>query len=94
MKPVNLSEAKTHLSSLVDEAKAGAEIIIAKNGKPAARLVPMGPAAEPAKPRRFGFWAHYKDWNPPDVFPETTQEEIELWENGPIFPDDEKKEPE
>jgi prevent-host-death family protein len=36
---LNLYEAKTQLSSLVDQAAAGAEIIIAKNGKPMAKLV-------------------------------------------------------
>lgn len=36
---LNLYDAKTRLSALVDEAAAGAEIIIAKNGKPLARLV-------------------------------------------------------
>lgn len=39
----NLYEAKAHLSSLVEEAAAGAEIIIAKAGKPRAKLVPVGP---------------------------------------------------
>lgn len=39
---VNLYEAKTRLSALVDEAAAGAEIIIAKAGKPLAKLVPLG----------------------------------------------------
>lgn len=49
---VNLYEAKTQLSSLVQRAAKGEEIVIAKAGKPMARLV----AAEPeAKPRRkFG----------------------------------------
>jgi prevent-host-death family protein len=37
-KRVNLYEAKTRLSQLVDEAAKGAEVIIAKNGKPMARL--------------------------------------------------------
>ena len=36
---VNLYEAKTQLSSLVEDAAAGKEIIIAKNGKPMAKLV-------------------------------------------------------
>ena len=40
---VNLHEAKTHLSKLVDRARAGEEIIIAKGGKPFARLVPLAP---------------------------------------------------
>ena len=38
---LNLYEAKTQLSALVDQAAAGAEIIIAKNGKPLAKLVPF-----------------------------------------------------
>jgi prevent-host-death family protein len=40
-KTINIPEAKTHLSRLVDEAAAGAEIIIAKAGKPMARLAPL-----------------------------------------------------
>lgn len=48
---VNLYEAKTRLSKLVDRAAAGEEIIIAKAGTPKARLVPYRPAR---KKRRFG----------------------------------------
>ncbi len=44
---VNLYEAKTHLSSLVERAAAGEEIVIAKNGKPMARLVALGPSSRP-----------------------------------------------
>jgi prevent-host-death family protein len=40
-KTVNIHEAKTHLSRLVDEVAAGAEIVIAKAGKPMARLSPI-----------------------------------------------------
>lgn len=40
-KSVNLYEAKTHLSTLVDEAAGGATIVIAKNGEPRAMLVPL-----------------------------------------------------
>ena len=43
---VNVHEAKTHLSRLLDEAHAGKEIILAKAGKPYARLMPL--AASPA----------------------------------------------
>ncbi len=42
---INLYEAKTALSALVDRAAAGEEIIIAKNGRPMARLVPFGARA-------------------------------------------------
>ena len=40
-KVINLYEAKTHLSRLVDEAAAGIEVVIAKAGKPLVRLVPV-----------------------------------------------------
>ena len=40
-KVLNLYEAKSQLSSLVEEAAAGAEIVIAKAGVPRARLVPL-----------------------------------------------------
>ena len=39
MKMVNLYEAKTHLSRLVEEAQRGEEIVLARNGKPVAKLV-------------------------------------------------------
>jgi prevent-host-death family protein len=46
-KPINIHEAKTHLSRLVEQAAAGAEIVIAKAGKPMARLVPIETSAKP-----------------------------------------------
>jgi prevent-host-death family protein len=49
-KTVNLYEAKTHLSRLVERASKGEEIIIAKAGEPKARLVPLARAAKPRKP--------------------------------------------
>jgi prevent-host-death family protein len=51
MKMINLHEAKTQFSRLVDAAANGEVIIIAKAGKPAARLGPIPP---PKPPRRFG----------------------------------------
>ena len=47
---VTLYEAKTHLSGLVDRAAAGEEIIIAKNGIPQARLMPLAVRGEPRRP--------------------------------------------
>lgn len=41
MDSVNLYDAKTNLSQLVDRAAAGEEIVIAKAGRPMARLVPL-----------------------------------------------------
>lgn len=44
MDTINIHEAKTHLSRLVERAAAGAEIVIAKNGVPRAKLVRLGKA--------------------------------------------------
>jgi prevent-host-death family protein len=41
MTQVGMHEAKTQLSKLVERAEAGEEIVIARNGKPVARLVPV-----------------------------------------------------
>jgi prevent-host-death family protein len=50
---VNVYEAKTHLSKLLDRVAAGEEIVIARSGRPVARLVPL---AAPAVARRPGAW--------------------------------------
>jgi prevent-host-death family protein len=50
MRTVNVHEAKTHLSRLLERAHAGEEIVIAKNGKPYARLVPFPDRAPKRRP--------------------------------------------
>lgn len=52
MQTVNIHEAKTHLSRFVDQAAAGEEILIARAGKPVARLVAL--AETKNKPRTLG----------------------------------------
>lgn len=54
MDTVNLCEAKTNLSQLVERAASGEEIIIAKAGRPLARLVPL---AKRTSPRPLGLLA-------------------------------------
>jgi prevent-host-death family protein len=54
MDTVNLYEAKTNLSQLVERAAAGEEIVIAKAGRPLARLVPL---AKRTTPRPLGLYA-------------------------------------
>jgi prevent-host-death family protein len=44
MKQVGMHEAKTNLSKLVEQAEAGEEIVIARNGRPVVRLVPVATA--------------------------------------------------
>lgn len=51
MRTVNVHEAKTHLSRLLDDVRAGEEIILAKAGEPYARLIPIG---SPSR-RELGF---------------------------------------
>jgi prevent-host-death family protein len=46
----NVHQAKTHLSRLLEQVEAGEEVIIARAGRPIARLVPYEPAAEPRQP--------------------------------------------
>ncbi len=50
-KVINIHEAKTHLSRIVDEVAAGREVIIAKAGKPMARLTPL---SETRRPKKLG----------------------------------------
>ena len=50
MKTVNIHEAKTHLSRLLEAVAAGEEVVIAKSGKPVARLVEY----REKKPRQLG----------------------------------------
>ena len=52
MKAVNIHEAKTHLSRLIQRAEAGEEVVIARAGEPVAKLVPYKPAK--LKHRKFG----------------------------------------
>ncbi|HYU11669.1 MAG TPA: type II toxin-antitoxin system Phd/YefM family antitoxin [Stellaceae bacterium] len=50
---VNLYDAKTRLSELVERAAAGEEIVIAKSGKPKAKLVPYRKAEKPREPKNL-----------------------------------------
>jgi prevent-host-death family protein len=52
-KAINLYEAKSHLSELMDRAAAGEEIVIAKSGKPMARLIPIA-KSQSRRSKAFG----------------------------------------
>ena len=79
MRTVNIHEAKTHLSRLLEAVAAGEEIVIAKAGRPIAKVVPLdkpGPEAS----RRLGFMPDIKV---PDDFDEMFADEIvEMFEGG------------
>jgi prevent-host-death family protein len=79
MSTVNIHEAKTHLSRLVDRAAKGESVVIAKAGKPLVRLVPVGSREETAK-RRIGFMEG--QIKVPDDFDTMFADEIERMFNG------------
>lgn len=77
MEPINVHEAKTHLSRLLERAHNGEEIIIAKNGQPYARLVPLQSGAQ----RPLGFLKGAFEV-PKDFFEPLSDEELRSWEGG------------
>jgi prevent-host-death family protein len=56
MQTINIHEAKTHLSRLVEEAAQGNAFIIAKAGKPMVKVIPLA-AEESKEVNRLGFMA-------------------------------------
>ena len=74
MRTVNIHEAKTHLSRLVDRAAKGEPFVIAKAGKPMVKVVPFdAPAADEVQ--RIGFMEGLIEV--PDDFDRMGAEEIE-----------------
>jgi prevent-host-death family protein len=77
---VNVHHAKTHLSKLIEQAENGEEVIIARNGKPAVKLVPVAAAATGRNLLGCGIG---KIWISDDFnSPETNQEIEALLNNG------------
>ena len=74
MRTVNIHEAKTHLSRLVERAAKGEPFIIAKAGKPLVKVVPLD-APDAAEPKRLGFMAGLIEV--PDDFDTMFADEIE-----------------
>jgi prevent-host-death family protein len=74
---VNIHEAKTHLSRLLERVAMGEEVIIAKAGKPVAKLVSLNP---PTKKRMLG--SAKGEFTVPDDFNDPLPKEIEdlFWE--------------
>jgi prevent-host-death family protein len=74
MKTVNIHEAKTHLSRLIEGAAKGEPFIIAKAGKPMVKVMAVDPP-EPKAKRRLGFMEG--EMTIPDDFDTFAQDEIE-----------------
>ena len=80
MKTVNIHQAKTHLSKLVDQASKGDPFVIAKAGKPMVKVTSLGAPSGP-KIRRLGFMAG--QISVPDDFDRMGSDQIEkLFGNG------------
>jgi prevent-host-death family protein len=75
---INIRQAKASLSRVIKRALAGEEIVIARNGAPLVKLVPVPKLAE-RKPRVPG---RYKGeiWIAPDCFDPITEDELRLWD--------------
>ena len=88
----NIHQAKTNLSKLIEQAEAGEEVVIARNGKPVVRLMVVEkPVDEPRRPDGLPAWMgslRGQIWIAPD-FDDYDEELIKLFEDGPVFPPDE-----
>lgn len=81
MKTVNIHEAKTHLSRLLEGVANGESFVIAKSGKPVAKVTPVLEKS----PQRIGFMKG--QFEVPDDFNSLFAEEIRsMFEDGPLFP--------
>jgi prevent-host-death family protein len=81
MRTVNIHEAKTHLSRLVDQAAKGEPFVIAKAGKPLVKVVPLG-APEGGQVKRLGFLTGQIDV--PDDFDQMGHGEVEKLFEGDV----------
>ena len=77
MTTVNVHEAKSQLSRLLAQVEAGEEVIIARNGKPVARLAPVQMRG---KPRPDVFKGKFV--LPDSFFDPLPEEELKAWEGG------------
>ena len=74
---INVYEAKTQLSKLLDRVATGEELVLGKAGKPMARLIPYRETRQPRKPGRLAG----KIWMAPD-FDETSEDIVAAFEGS------------
>lgn len=79
METVNIHQAKTHLSRLLERVAKGQGFIIAKAGKPVAKVVPLS-APDPGETMRLGFLSG--QLKIPDDFDRMAEKEIDALFNG------------
>jgi prevent-host-death family protein len=88
LEKVNMHEAKTHLSKLVERVEDGEEIVISRAGKPAAKLVPI-PPLEGGK-RKLGLLKGKLEMPSDEEWAEMKREAAREIEESEIFPSGER----
>lgn len=86
LRVVNVHQAKTHLSRLIDDAHAGETILLAKAGKPWARLMPLAtppPQRIPGRLRSQGPLS-----NPNALLEPMAADELASWDESNLLPED------
>lgn len=78
---VNVHEAKTHLSRLLERVAMGEEVVIAKAGIPIAKLVPLKNT-----PKKRVFGCAKGDFTVPEDFDKSDPDIEDLFYNGPLLP--------
>jgi prevent-host-death family protein len=79
---VNVYEAKTQLSALLTQVEKGEDVIIARHGRPVAKIIPF--TDKPIR-RQPGYWKG-KVWMADD-FDEMDEEQLREWYEVPVFPE-------
>jgi len=82
---VNVHQAKTHLSKLLERVALGEEVVIAKSGTPVAKLVPIH------QPKKRVFGSAKGEFTVPDDLNEGDAEIEKLFDEGRLFPEDPSK---
>lgn len=80
---VNVHQAKTHLSRLIDDAHAGETIVLAKAGKPWARLMPLAPPPPQRTPGRLRSRGPLQ--SPTALLEPMGADELAGWENSGLL---------
>jgi prevent-host-death family protein len=84
LRVVNVHQAKTHLSRLIDDAHAGETILLAKAGKPWARLMPLAPPPPQRIPGRLRSQGPLS--NPNALLEPMAANELASWDESNLLP--------
>ena len=83
-KRVNIHDAKTHLSRLIERVEEGESVTICRAGQPVAKLVAVNGNEQQPKRSMFGY-AKGKIWYTDDCFDPLSEEELKAWYDAPLM---------